>query len=315
MSIRCSSTSPKVRRSGDCGGHLSTVNGHVQETSLRGSGVVNRKTVLLESFIKRVGRGQRQYSGWLLCLTNAPLVLRRTKWENIPQTTSFDDTCELQPQFPGLSWQEQHLMLSSAAVVHLLQGSTCCAFIDAFLHTLVATSGYLSYCWRTFSSKLCGHSLISGINKTFLPRDVPLTSYFLFFGYFSYQSPKSPFLLYLMVGSNELRWSTHQSGWWVTCKFHVCKLSPLLLSRVFFFQKRLKTSGKIISLLRNVHGVQEPCRRVKNHLNTAAGHAVKNISSRIKRMSSNIIKTSIWLKKDHYFMSISSISVLMWVLG
>lgn len=199
MSIRCSSTSPKVRRSGDCGGHLSTVNGHVQETSLRGSGVVNRKTVLLESFIKRVGRGQRQYSGWLLCLTNAPLVLRRTKWGNIPQTTSFDDTCELQPQFPGLSWQEQHLMLSSAAVVHPLQGSTCCAFIDAFLHTLVATSGYLSYCWLTFSSKLCGHSLISGINKTFLPRDMPLTSYFLFFGYFSSQSPKSPFLLWWLV--------------------------------------------------------------------------------------------------------------------
>lgn len=86
---------PKVWRSGDCGDHLSTVNGHVQETSLRGSDVVNRKTVLLESFIKRVGWGQRQYSGWLLCLTNAPLVLRRTKWENIPQTTSFDDTCEL----------------------------------------------------------------------------------------------------------------------------------------------------------------------------------------------------------------------------
>lgn len=91
----CDINLPKVRRSGDCGGHLSTVNGHVQETSLRGSDVVNRKTVLLESFIKRVGWGQRQYSGWLLCLTNAPLVLRRTKWENIPQTTSFDDTCEL----------------------------------------------------------------------------------------------------------------------------------------------------------------------------------------------------------------------------
>lgn len=86
------------------GGHLSTVNGHVQETSLRGSDVVNRKTDLLESFIKRVGRGQRQYSGWLLSLTNAPLVLRRTKWENMPQTTRFDDTCELWPQFPGLSW-------------------------------------------------------------------------------------------------------------------------------------------------------------------------------------------------------------------
>lgn len=155
-------------------------------------------------------------------------------------------------------------MLSSAAVVHPLQGSTCCAFIDAFLHTLVATSGYLSYCWLTFSSKLCGHSLISGINKTFLPRDVPLTSYFLFFGYFSSQSPKSPFLLYLMVGSNELRWSTHQSGWWVTCKFHVCKLSPLLLSRVFLskeaqdFWKNHQSIEKCSRCTRAVQTSQKP---------------------------------------------------------
>ncbi len=37
-------------------------------------------------------------------------------------------------------------MWSSAAVVHLLQGSTCCAFKDGILHTSVVTSGYLSYC-------------------------------------------------------------------------------------------------------------------------------------------------------------------------
>lgn len=34
-------------------------------------------------------------------------------------------------------------MWSSAAVVHLLQGLTCCAFRDGVLQTLVVTSGYL----------------------------------------------------------------------------------------------------------------------------------------------------------------------------
>ncbi len=36
-------------------------------------------------------------------------------------------------------------MWSSAAVAHLLQGLTCCAFRDGILHTLVVSSGYLSY--------------------------------------------------------------------------------------------------------------------------------------------------------------------------
>ncbi len=48
--------------------------------------------------------------------------------------------------FPVLSWQERHPVWYSAAVTHLLQGSTCCAFRDGTLHTLVVTSGYLSYC-------------------------------------------------------------------------------------------------------------------------------------------------------------------------
>ncbi len=33
-------------------------------------------------------------------------------------------------------------MWSSAAVAHLLQGSTCCVFRDGLLHTLVVTSDY-----------------------------------------------------------------------------------------------------------------------------------------------------------------------------
>ncbi len=48
-------------------------------------------------------------------------------------------------RFPVLSWQERHAVWSSAAVAHLLQCSMCCVFRDGLLHTLVVTSGYLSF--------------------------------------------------------------------------------------------------------------------------------------------------------------------------
>ncbi len=47
---------------------------------------------------------------------------------------------------------------SSAAVAHLLQGSTCCVFRDGILHTLVITSGYLSYCCLSIISNQSVHS-------------------------------------------------------------------------------------------------------------------------------------------------------------
>ncbi len=75
---------------------------------------------------------------------------------------------------------------SSAAVAHLLQGSTCCAFRDGILHTLVVTSGYLSYCCLSIISNQSAHSpLTSDINKAFLSTQLQLTGYFLFFGPFS----------------------------------------------------------------------------------------------------------------------------------
>ncbi len=36
-------------------------------------------------------------------------------------------------------------MRSSATVADLLQSLTCCVFRESILHTLVVTSGYLSY--------------------------------------------------------------------------------------------------------------------------------------------------------------------------
>ncbi len=57
-------------------------------------------------------------------------------------------------------------MWSSAAVAHLVQASTYCAFRDGILHTLVVTSGYLSYCCLSIISNQSAHSpLISGISK------------------------------------------------------------------------------------------------------------------------------------------------------
>ncbi len=77
-------------------------------------------------------------------------------------------------------------MWSSAAVAHLLQGSTCSAFRDGILHTLVVMSGYLSYCCLSIISNQSAHSpLTSEINKAFSSTQLPLTGYFLFFGPFS----------------------------------------------------------------------------------------------------------------------------------
>ncbi len=94
--------------------------------------------------------------------------------------------CELYPPLSVLSWQEQHPVWSSAAVVHLLQGSMCCAFRDGLLHTLVVTSGYLSYCCLSIISNQSAHSpLTSDINKAFSSTQLLLTGYFLFFRPFS----------------------------------------------------------------------------------------------------------------------------------
>lgn len=59
---------------------------------------------------------------------------------------------------------------SSAALAHLLQGSTRCLFRNALLHALVVVSGYLRCCSLLISSKQSGH-----INEAFSARELPLT--------------------------------------------------------------------------------------------------------------------------------------------
>ncbi len=81
---------------------------------------------------------------------------------------------------------DQATFWSSAAVAHLLQGSTCCAFRDGILHTLVLTNGYLRYCCLSIIFNQSVNSpLTSDINKAFSSTQLPLTGYFLYFGLFS----------------------------------------------------------------------------------------------------------------------------------
>ncbi len=93
--------------------------------------------------------------------------------------------CELYPRVAVLSWQERHPVWSSAAEAHLLQGSMCCVFRDGILHTLVVTSGYLSYCCLSIISLTSLPISASDINKAFSSTQLPLTGYFLFFKPFS----------------------------------------------------------------------------------------------------------------------------------
>ncbi len=117
--------------------------------------------------------------------------------------------CELYPPCPVLSSQERHPVWSSAAVAHLLQGSTCCAFRDGILHILVVTSGYLSYCCLSIISNQSAHSpLTSNINKAFSSTKLPLTGYFLFFGPFSV-NPRNG-CVKIPVDQQFLKYSDHQ---------------------------------------------------------------------------------------------------------
>ncbi len=83
--------------------------------------------------------------------------------------------CELYPPCAVLIWPERHPVWSSAAGVHLLQGSTCCEFRDGILHTLVVTMCYVSYCYLSIISNQSVHSpLTSDINKAFSSTQLPL---------------------------------------------------------------------------------------------------------------------------------------------
>ncbi len=105
--------------------------------------------------------------------------------------------CELYPPFPVLSRQERHTEWSSAAVAHLLQGSTCCAFRDGIQHTLVIMSGYLSYCCLSIISNQCAHSPLTS-TRPFHPHNCRSLKIFYF-------SDHSPWTLEMVVRENPSR--------------------------------------------------------------------------------------------------------------
>ncbi len=79
--------------------------------------------------------------------------------------SNFGESVWIVASVSVLDWQERHRVCSFAAVVHLLQGSTCCAFRDDILHTLVVTSGYLSYCCFSIISNQSAHSALTSTRR------------------------------------------------------------------------------------------------------------------------------------------------------
>ncbi len=90
--------------------------------------------------------------------------------------------CESYPPCAVLSWPERHPVWSSAAGAHLLQGSMCCVFRDGILHTLVVTSGYLSYCCLSIISNQSAHSPLTS-TRHFHPHNCRSLDIFSFSDY------------------------------------------------------------------------------------------------------------------------------------
>ena len=76
-------------------------------------------------------------AGYIFTVFNCPVLVR---------------LCPLQLQLSVLSWQKWNPTWSSSVVTRPPQGSTCCAFWDAFPLTTIVQSGYLSYCSLSVSS-------------------------------------------------------------------------------------------------------------------------------------------------------------------
>ncbi len=82
-------------------------------------------------------------------------------------------------RFLFLADRSGNLVWTSAAVAHLLQGLTCCAFRDGILHTLVVTNGYLSNCYLSVISNQSVHSPRT-LTRNFRPHNCrPLDIFYL----------------------------------------------------------------------------------------------------------------------------------------
>lgn len=86
--------------------------------------------------------------------------------------------------------QEWHLVWSSAAIAHLLQGLMCCVLGDVLPNNLVVISSFLSYFCLLINLKQSGLSLqTSGISLALLHRELLLIGCLLFFRSF-FRNPR-----------------------------------------------------------------------------------------------------------------------------
>ncbi len=97
---------------------------------------------------------------------------------------SSDQATFFQSSIVQFWWTCVNCSLRFLFLADLHQGSMGCVFRDGILHTLVVTSGYLSYCCLSIISNQSAHSPLTS-TRHFLSTQLPLTGYFLFFGPFS----------------------------------------------------------------------------------------------------------------------------------
>ena len=98
-------------------------------------------------------------------IVTVPSVCLSRNWDSSDQATFFQSSTvqfrwalQLLPQLSVLGLQKRNPTWSSAALVNPPQGSTSCAFWDAFLLTTNEQSGYLSYRSLSVSSNQSGRS-------------------------------------------------------------------------------------------------------------------------------------------------------------
>ncbi len=101
-------------------------------------------------------------------------------------------------------------MWSSAAVAQLLQGSTCCAFRDGILHTLVVKCSYLSYCCLSIISNQSANSPLTS-TRHFCPHNCRSLDIFSFSGPFSV-NPRDGLCVKIPVDQQFLKYSDQMSG-------------------------------------------------------------------------------------------------------
>ncbi len=130
-------------------------------------------------------------------------------------------------------------------------GSTCCAFRDCILHTLVVTSGYLSYCCLSIISNQSAHSpMTSDINKAFSSTTAAHWIFSLFRSILC--KPKRWSCMKIPVEQLFLKYADQSV--WHQQPFHVqSHLNPLNSDARFEFQQVIFTTSRCLNAMSCCH--------------------------------------------------------------